>query len=437
MRLDFRTLAVSGAVALAGLAVLGLTKPQAKDPAPAPKPLPANVTFAEHVAPIVYKKCANCHRPGEVAPFALNSYAEVKKRADMVALVTGSRQMPPWKTRPTDVAYQNDNHLTDDEIALIKKWADQGAPMGDAKKAPTPPPAVKDWAMGTPDKIIQMPKPFKLSAEGTDEYWNFVIDPQLTETVYVNGIDVKPGNKKVVHHVIAFLDKSGRSVELAKRPGARDGGYLTTGGGIDVVPSGSLGGWAPGVSGGKLPEGVGYRLDPGTKIVLQVHYNKSGKPEVDQTKLGLYFLKKPAKAPARIAWLANPFINIQAGDKAAKFKQTVPVPVDATIYSVMPHMHKLGQAMKATAVFPDGSKKVLVDVPAWDFNWQLVYALKEPLHLPKGSKVVIEATYDNSKDNPHQPSDPPRNVRWGEATNDEMMLLVVSASFNGRWGPID
>ncbi|MBX3110633.1 MAG: hypothetical protein KF857_01375 [Fimbriimonadaceae bacterium] len=437
MLVDYRMWVVAGAAVGAGYLAVSRPKQAEPVPEPVPTPLPAKVTFAEHVAPIIYKKCATCHRAGEVAPFSLTSYEDVRKRADMVALVTGSRQMPPWKTRPTDVSYQNDNHLSEQEVALIKNWADAGAPLGDAKKAPTPPPPAKDWAMGTPDLVVGMSKPFKLGAEGVDEYWNFVIDPQLKETVYVNGIDVKPGNKRVVHHVIAFLDKSGRSERLAHGPKARDGGYLTTGGGIGVMPSGSLGGWAPGVSGGRLPEGAGYRLDPGTKIVLQVHYNKSGKPEIDQTKLGLYFLKQPATTPARIAWLANPFINIPAGDNAVHFRQTVPVPVDATVYSVMPHMHKLGKAMKATAVFPDGSKKVLVDVDDWDFNWQLVYTFREPLHLPKGSKVVIEATYDNSSDNPHQPSDPPRNVRWGEATNDEMMLLVVSASFKGRWGFID
>ncbi|MBS1707889.1 MAG: cytochrome c [Armatimonadetes bacterium] len=426
---------MSAAVVVVGISAVGVAGATQK--ASQKQPKPGKVTFAEHIAPIVYKKCASCHRPGEVAPFSLDSYDEVKKRADMVALVAGSRQMPPWKTKPTDVPYANENRLTDAEIQMFQRWAEDGAPKGDMKKAPSPPPAVKDWSMGKPDLVLQMPKPFKLGATGTDEYWNFVIDPGIKEPVYVQGIDAKPGNKRVVHHIIAYLDDSGRSTKMAQGPKARDGGYLTTGGGIGTNPSGSFGGWAPGVAPSMLPAGVGYLLKPGTKIVLQVHYNKSGKEEIDQTKIGLYFLKGQVKAPAKIAWLANPLINIAPGDNHATFTQTVTLPADAVLYNVMPHMHKLGKAMKATAVFADGTKKVLVDVPDWDFNWQLVYAFKQPMSLPKGTKIVIEATYDNSTANPFNPNNPPKRVTWGERTSDEMMLLVATVSTKGKSEYID
>lgn len=437
MRKDIRTFVAGVALAaMIGVGGLGIAKAQESvrqgSQSPTPKANP-KVTFAEDVAPIIYKKCASCHRPGEVAPFSLDSYEEVKKRADMVALVTGQHLMPPWKTLPTDVKYANENRLSDSEIATIKAWADQGAPLGDASKMPEPPTSVGGWALGKPDLVVQMPEPFHLAADGRDEYWNFVIDPKLEKPVYVAGLDVKPGNNRVVHHVIAFLDKSGKSAELATQPGSRGGGYMTSGGGIGVVPSGALGGWAPGVAPAKFEKGVGFLLEPGTKIVLQVHYHKSGKPEIDQTKLGLYFQEAPVKTRARIAWLAALGIKIPAGDSRATFQQTFVVPNDTTLYTVMPHMHKLGKAMKATAVFPDGSKKVLVDVPNWDFNWQLVYTLKEPLHLPKGTKIVLDATYDNSSGNPNNPNDPPKDVRWGEQTSDEMMLLVCTVSFKGFW----
>ncbi|MES1227778.1 MAG: alkyl hydroperoxide reductase, partial [Armatimonadota bacterium] len=236
-----------------------------------------------------------------------------------------------------------------------------------------------------------------------------------------------------VHHVIAFLDENGAANQLLAGTNTRDGGYLTSGGGVGFIPSGALGGWAPGVAPARSQKGSGFLLKPGTSIILQVHYSKSGKDEVDQTKVGLYFAKEPVTKPLRIAWLLNPRINIQPGDSSAHFTQTFKVPEDAELHSLMPHMHLIGKSMKATATLPDGKVINLVDVPQWDFNWQLVYKLKKPVLLPKGTVIKLEATYDNSSDNPHNPSNPPKRVHWGEETKDEMMLLVAVVSFKGNW----
>lgn len=387
--------------------------------------VPANVTYAEHVAPILNDKCATCHHPGAVGPFSLLGYENAKKQSENIVSATGDRRMPPWKAVHGYGEFRDENRLTDEQVAILKKWSETGAKRGDAKKEPKQPTFSGEWQAGTPNIVLTPQKAFKLGAEGDDVYRNFVFDLGNKEPVYVTAMDVKPGNRKVVHHVIAFLDESGRSQKLAERNNDGQEGYNSSGGGIGTVPSGALGGWAPGVAVAFAEKGTAYKIAPGTKIVVQVHYHKSGKEEVDQTKLGLYTQKE---APAReldIFWAANPMFRIPAGADNHKVAWSEKVPVDATLYSVMPHMHLLGKSMKAKATLPDGKEIPLVFVDKWDFNWQLVYRLKEPLFLPKGSRLSVEAYYDNSTNNPNNPNETPRAVTWGEQTTDEMALLVA------------
>lgn len=409
------------------------------------------VTYAEDVAEILNTSCVRCHRDGQNAPFSLEGYANAKRYSDMVALATSKRIMPPWKAQPGDVEFHDDAHLSDDQIATLAAWADAGAPRGDAAKEPKPPKFTEGWVNGKPDMVIQMPYALNLDAEGPDEYWNFVVKPEITEPTWISGIDVEPGNKNIVHHVLVYLDKNGQGRRLAKGPQG-DGklGYLSSGGGIGFLPDGSLGGWAPGAHGRLLPSNAGFLLEPGTDLILQVHYNKSGKAESDQSKVALYFNKQKPEHEVKLAFLANPFILIEAGKSSQRFtstflfpekirgRQFVDVmlprgaangnPVDYRIYNLMPHMHLLGKSMKATAVLPDGTKKVLIDVRDWDFNWQLVYTPIKPIDLPGGTKLILESEYDNSANNRFQPNDPPKTVTWGEQTTDEMMLLVTTYS---------
>jgi mono/diheme cytochrome c family protein len=391
--------------------------------------IPEKVTYAGHVAKIVNDHCINCHRPGDVAPFSLVGYDATKKQSANIISATESKRMPPWKAVAGFGEFKHENRLSESEIAILKRWNEQKSPRGDkSKEPPIPVFPTAEWALGKPDVVIAPSKPFKLEAEGEDVYRNFVFDLNLKEPVYVNAIDVKPSNKKVVHHIIAFLDAYGRSQKIADQNTDGQEGYTSSGGGIGTIPTGSLGGWAPGVRADYTEPGTGFLLKPGTKIVMQVHYHKSGKAETDQTKLGLYFAKKPVTKPLEIFWMANPAFRLPAGANNHRVAWNVPVPVDSTVYYVMPHMHLLGKSMQARVKFPDGSTKPLVFVDKWDFNWQLIYTLKEPMFLPAGSKVSVEAFYDNSSANTNNPSDPPVAVTWGEQTTDEMALLVVGYS---------
>lgn len=387
------------------------------------------MTYAEDVAPILNQRCVSCHRPEDVAPMSFVGYENAKKYSKMIAFITAAKRMPPWKTVPVDVEFHDDNHLSDKEIQILQSWAENGAPLGDPAKVPPTPEFPKGWRLGPPDLLLSMPYEFELNPEGKDEYWNFVLTPDIKEPVWVSALDVKPGNVQVVHHVIAFLDKKGQGKKLIQgATGDKKSAYTTTGGGIGFMPDGSLGGWAPGATANRLPDNAGFLLEPGTDIILQVHYSKSGKTEKDKTEIALYLNKNQVTDPVEIAWLANPLIRIPAGEKRAAFKQTIRLPRAIKLYSVMPHMHLLGKEMRATATLPDGKKIRLIDVPDWDFNWQLVYYLKTPLTLPQGTTLEIEAVFDNSETNPFNPSTPPRTVTWGEETTDEMMLLVAMYS---------
>jgi cytochrome c553 len=392
------------------------------------------VTYAEHVAPILNNNCVKCHRTGENAPFSLEGYANAKRYSDMIALATSKKRMPPWKVLPGDVDFRDDAHLSDEAIATLATWAEAGAPRGDSSKEPATPKFQSGWANGTPDMIWEMPYEHTLSAEGDDEYWNFVYSPKITEPTWISGIDVQPGNKNIVHHVIVFLDEKGQGKKLAQ--GSRgDGklGYRSSGGGVGFNPDGALGGWAPGAHGHLLPSDAGFLLKPGTDVIIQLHYNKSGKPEKDKTQIAVYTNKSKPQHSVELAFIPNPLIAIKPGLANQKFTQNLPLPaqvggkkVNFRFYNLMPHMHLLGKEMKATAVLPNGSEKTLIDLKDWDFNWQLIYTPVKPIDLPGGTKIRIEAVYDNSTDNPFQPNDPPKWVRWGEETDDEMMLLVAA-----------
>ena len=395
--------------------------------APAPVSIkPAKkFTYASDVAAILNKNCVECHRPGEVAPFSLVGYDNAKKWSRMIAQVTSTRQMPPWKAVDGFGEFKDAKRLSADDLAALKAWDAEGAPRGDAKAEPKTSPLTSEWTLGKPDLIVEPTKPFKLPAEGTDLYRNFVIKNEFPEARWVKAMDVKPGNTKVVHHVIMFLDNKGLSQKLEAKNKDGQEGY-TLFGGVGFMPNGSLGGWAPGLRPHKSPGGTAFKVEPGATLVMQVHYHLSGKPETDQTRVGVYFAKEPIEKEVLLSWNFNFDINIPPGEKnyKAEFNRTIKAPI--TIYSVMPHMHLLGKSMKATATTPEGKVIPLVYIDDWDFNWQMNYVLKEPLHLPAGSKIHIDAVYDNSADNPRNPNSPPQRVTFGEMTKDEMFLMLAA-----------
>lgn len=419
--------------ALSAVAICGFVKPMLETPEGASDGAKAKApTYAEVVAPILNRSCVSCHHDGAVAPFSLVGYDNAKKWSANIASVTGKRIMPPWKAVPGYGEFLDDHQLSDGDISTLKEWHEKGAPRGDRKKEPAAPTFASEWVMGEPDLIVQPDKPYKLDAEGDDVYRNFVLKNTFDHPVWVSAIDVKPGNPKIVHHEITFIDSgtAAKRLEEANKDGQL--GYTTSGGGAGFMPSGTLGGWAPGITPRSTPPGTAFLVKPGSTLVMQVHYHKNGKPEEDLTRLGLYFAKEPIKKEMKLDWVFNFGIQIPAGDKAHKETAQNSIDHDVTLYSAMPHMHLLGHSMKASVELPDGTTKPLVWVDNWDFNWQLSYAFKEPLKIPKGSKIHVEATYDNSADNPRNPHDPPKEVTWGEQTTDEMFLLIVSYTLDNQ-----
>ncbi len=381
------------------------------------------ITYAKDIAPILYQNCASCHRAGEIGPFALMSYTDAKKRAAQLAAVTESRFMPPWHAE-SHGEFQDERKLTQEQIATIKAWVSAGSPEGSHSAIPTPPKFPQGWSLGPPDLVLQPSKSYTLGAEGGDVYRCFVVPGGQTEDRYVAAMEVRPGNAKVVHHVIAYLDGTGKAklMEEANRDGQP--GY-TSYGGIGATPSGALGGWAPGNMPHLLPDGVGTLLPKGSDVVLQVHYHRSGKPETDQTRIGIYFSKKPVDKRMRIMPVVG-MLAIPAGD-ANYTVNGFPMPFnsDATILGVMPHMHLLGKDMTVTATLPDATAKTLVHVPNYDFNWQTTYMYKDPIKVPQGTHLGLVAHYDNSTSNPRNPNSPPKKVTWGEQTTDEMCIAFV------------
>jgi mono/diheme cytochrome c family protein len=379
-------------------------------------------TFAKDIAPILFANCATCHRPGEVAPFSLLSYDDAKKRARLIADVTEQRLMPPWHADEGKEKFRDAHVLSTEQIAALRKWAEAGAPQGNPKDTPPVPKFAEGWQRGEPDFIADPGEDYTLEAEGRDVYRCFVVKTNFPEDRYVSAIEVRPGNRKVVHHLIAYLDTSGRARQLDdKDPGP---GYLSFGG-PGFTPNGALGGWAPGNQSHPTPAGVGWLLPKGADIILQVHYNKSGKVETDRTRMGLHFVDGPVDKRVRWLTVVNPIFRLPAGEANHVVRAVQVMPVDGTVYAVMPHMHLLGKTADVTATLPDGTRKKIVSVPRWDFNWQQTYAFKEPVQLPAGTRIDLVMRYDNSAANPRNPSDPPRAVTWGEQTTDEMCLAFL------------
>ena len=414
--------------AIGSFAVLGLSfvsGAPTKHDGKVKRPIP---TFAKDVAPIIYSKCAPCHHQGEVAPFNLTSYEEAKAKAPTLVAAVKTKYMPPWQA-VSHGEFVNERTLTPSQIETIEAWSKAGAPKGDMSKAPQAPVYTPGWAMGKPDFVGKPSRAYEVAAEGEDEYRCFVIPTNFPEDRYVTAVENKPGNRHVVHHILVYLDKSG----TARKKDGKDGklGY-TSFGGPGFVPVGSLGGWAPGLTYQKLPNENGLILPKGADIVIQVHYHKDGKPETDLSQIGLQFAKGPIDKMVRWESVDNELISIEPGEKNHEVKANVTLPAPITVLDVIPHMHLIGHDMTVTATLPDGTKKQLIQVEPYDFNWQTRYTYKEPLHLPAGTKLDLVAHYDNSSDNPHNPNNPPKKVVFGEQTTNEMCFAFFSYTIDSE-----
>ena len=391
--------------------------------------LSTEITYSQHIASILQKNCQTCHRHGEVAPFTLTDYSDAKAWATEIAEYTQARLMPPWKPAPGYGDFKNERQLTDAEIQMIAHWVEAGTPAGDLDSIPPAPEFPDSWALGEPDWIAEMPVEYEIEPEGEDEYRQFIIPTNFETDMYVQAVDVQPGNRKTVHHVIAYLDVNGEARKLdAQDPKP---GYVTEGTGPGFDSEGTVGGWAPGVTPLVLPEGVGYLLPKGADIVMQVHYYRTGHLERDRSRLGLYFSKTAETAKLRIGDAINSDFVIPAGENWYEVLASETFKKDVYLLATMPHMHLLGRDMRLVAITPSGDKHDLIWIQDWDFNWQDVYHYREPLFLPAGTRVDLVAHFDNSAENPANPHDPPIPVGWGEKTTDEMcigFLYYVKAS---------
>lgn len=369
-------------------------------------------TFSHDVAPLLYARCASCHRDGGVAPFPLMTYAAASKRAKLIATVTTKRYMPPWL--PAEPRFQHEARLSAAEIALLSAWAAAGAPEGNPRETPAPPKFSDGWALGKPDLEVAMPAAFEVPPDGPDLYQCFVIPAPGPKNQWVRAIDVRPGNAKVVHHVIVFQDTT-RSARK-RDTGAGYSCFGTPG----FLPARGLGGWTPGALPFKMPEDIPTLFHGGGDIVLQIHYHPTGKPETDRTRLALYFTPN---APARRLMdvpLGSNRIDIPAGDAAFKVTDHFTVPVDVDAIGVIPHAHYVCKTMYVYAVLPDGTRRTLLRIPDWNFNWQRQYRYAAPIRLPADTRIEMEFSYDNSAANPRNPNSPPKRITWGPATTDEM-----------------
>jgi hypothetical protein len=387
-----------------------------------------SITFNHDIAPIIYKNCSPCHRPGEAAPFSLLSYESVLKKGRTIARVTESRYMPPWKAEPASYPYRDERRLSDSDIQLIQTWFKEGMPEGTPSDKPTPPQFSSGWQLGEPDLIVEMPEAYHVPADGPDIYRNIAVPLDLAEDKWITAIVMRPSARAVVHHVLYFADPSGLAHEKP-RQGAEPGFN-------GMRPSGAsvpLGGWAVGGQPHRYPEGLALRLLKGSDLVIQYHFHPTGKAETEKSLIGLYFAKKaPDRHLARIQlpphYSLFSGLDIPPGQKDFVIRDSYLTPTAVDAVGVSAHAHYIARKLKMTATLPDGEVKTLLLINDWDFAWQDRYFFQDLIPLPAGTRLDAEIHWDNSPDNPRNPSKPPIRVTWGEESKDEMgsiSLIVV------------
>jgi hypothetical protein len=378
---------------------------------------PAVPVFTRDVAPILYRHCATCHHEGEVAPFPLITYDDAKKRARLIADVTRSRLMPPWKPVEGFNHFKDERRLSERELGTIQRWVAAGAPEGNTALLPKPPVFSNDWTLGPPDLIVQAPEHFEVSGAGNDNYECFIVPMNLVRDRYLRAVEFRPSNRRVVHHALMFTDTSRTS---------REPQYPCFGS-VGLLPTEGLGGWSPGMAPVRMPEGAAVPIASRSKLVVQVHYHPDGKAERDQWSVGFYFTDQAPVRRVVDVGVASRQIDIPAGEPRYIVREhfTTPIAVDAV--GVIPHAHLLCRDMRAWALLPNGRKQWLLNLHDWDFNWQDQFQYAQPIRLPADSRIEMEFVYDNSAANPRNPNSPPARVTWGAGTKDEMAGVHIQA----------
>ncbi|MGB8456755.1 MAG: tetratricopeptide repeat protein [Candidatus Acidiferrum sp.] len=382
------------------------------------------VTFNRDIAPIIFRNCSQCHHPGESGPFPLLTYADVKSHGRQIAYMTSKRIMPPWLPDAGGPKFAGELRLTEEQITTIQKWVEQGEIAGNPSDLPPQPKFEAGWELGKPDVIVRAEKPFRLPASGTDMYWNFVFRTPVHRTRWLKAIEIRPGDKRLVHHANVLVDRQQSGRRMEKEPGAGFGGMELIIESEAFDPDSHFLFWKPGSPPYVEPDGMALRLDRTTDLILNTHLQPSGKPELIQPTLGLYFTDKPAtKHPILIQLDNDRELDIPPGAKNFLVSDDFVLPVDASVLAIYPHAHYLGKDLLAFATLPDGTRKTLIHISNWDLNWQAVYHYAQPLELPAGTKISMRFTYDNSADNIRNPNDPPKRVMAGNRAVDEMAHL--------------
>lgn len=387
----------------------------------------ASVTYTRDIAPILHANCVECHRPGRIGPFALDSYDTAKRRAQMIALVTAERRMPPWYAEPGFGHFQNERRLTQRHIDLLSAWAEAGAPHGQAADAlPVLAAHRSDWPLGEPDLVVPLPEAYPVPATGRDVYRYFVVPNVMSQDQHLVAFDFKPGDPTVVHHNITYMDYSGWARIQDEQDEGPGFSLFNNSAGLPRGTQG-IGGWAPGSLARYLPPGVGVPLGRGGDLLIEIHYHLNGKHTTDQSAVGLYFAKRRVERSVQTLAMRTLDVDISAGEADYQRHLQLHVPVSMTLFGIQPHMHYVGKAVQAVAILPDGSTLPLLHVPDWDFRWQNIYTFRQPLHIPAGSRIDTWFTYDNSADNSDNPNSPPQRIRWGWQSTDEMCEFYLTA----------
>ncbi|MBX3415728.1 MAG: redoxin domain-containing protein [Pirellulales bacterium] len=362
-------------------------------------------TYAEHIAGLLHKRCTECHRNGEIAPFPLLTYDDAQPWAEMIAEVVRERRMPPWFASPEYGKFDNECQLPEDEREMLLTWVDEGCPPGDLSQAPAPPQFVEGWGIGEPDAVFPMSdKPFPVPATGAVPYEHYVIDPHFTEDKWIWASEARPGHRGVVHHILVFAVPPGGSTANEFLKGRLIAAY------------------APGVPPQGLEPGRAAFVKAGTKFVMQLHYTPNGRPAEDLSQLAFRFIDaKDVTQQVESGMAINFLISIPPHKSDATFNANFRFPEDRLMLALTPHMHLRGKAFRYEAEYPDGTRETLLDVPKYDFNWQITYHLAEPKLMPKGTRLRCTAVFDNSSENPNNP-DPSKTVNFGEQTWDEMLI---------------
>lgn len=378
------------------------------------RPVP---TFTRDIAPVIYRNCSGCHHSGEIAPFPLITYEDVKSRVGLIAEITRQRLMPPWKPVAGYGHFLGERRLSEAEISMIARWASHGAPQGETQLLPATPVFKDDWKLGRPDLIVQLPEPVHVAADGPDRYECFVIPMRLPGDRNIRAVEFRPSNRRVVHHALLFTDAS----FIRREP------RYSCFGSIGLLPTLGIGGWSPGNGPIEMLPGAALPVAAISRLVAQVHYHPSGKEEEDQWSAGFYFTSQAPVRRVVDVGLSSRAIDIPPGEShyTVRAHFTIPIAVDAV--GVIPHAHLICREMRGWAILPGGKKNWLLNIRDWDFNWQDQYRYRTPIRLPAETRVEMEFVYDNSAANPHNPHSPPQRVVWGAGTGDEMAGLHVQS----------